>query len=162
MKKGRFRGRKENNQGFSLVELIIVMVIMAVLVGVVGTQVIPYIQKAQKAKDIQVVSSYCTDAMAAYTSCAPELDASTVYTITATKGGLGWTVGAKDASGVFCVVLKDAFLEMNDLETTAPKFVSKEGQKIQTITIVCKNEKPNVSLTVTGPEEPDAFAAEAK
>ena len=54
--------KKINNKGFSLVELIIVIAIMAILVGIVGTQVLPYIDKAQKAKDIQIVSGYCTDA----------------------------------------------------------------------------------------------------
>lgn len=153
---------KKDNKGFSLVELIIVMVVMAVLVGIVGMQVIPYIQKAQKAKDIQKVSGYCTDAMTAYMSCAHEFDVSTIYTITATKGVFGWSVDVKDDSGASCAALKNAFLEMNSLDTDAPKFVSKEGQKIQTIIIVCQNGKPNVSLTVTGPEEPDAFMAEAK
>ena len=65
-----------NNQGFSLVELVIVIAIMAVLVGIVGTQVIPYIDKARKAKDIQIVNGYCTDATTAFVSCTNQLDVS--------------------------------------------------------------------------------------
>ena len=58
--------KKINNKGFSLVELIIVIAIMAILVGIVGTQVLPYIDKAKEAKDIQIVSGYCTDATTAF------------------------------------------------------------------------------------------------
>ncbi|MCI7107909.1 MAG: type II secretion system GspH family protein [Agathobacter sp.] len=61
---------KKNNKGFSLVELIIVIAIMAILVGVVGTQVIPYINKSKESKDFQIVSSYGTAAMTAYSSNA--------------------------------------------------------------------------------------------
>lgn len=152
----------ENNLGFSLVELIIVIVIMVILIGIIGTQVIPYIQKAQKARDIQQVSAYCTDAMTAYASCASKLDETTFYTISVTKNGSAWSVNAKDSSGAACTVLKDEFLDLTSIETNAPRFDSKEGQKIHTITIVCQNGKPSVSLTVSGPKDPAAFAAEAK
>ena len=48
---------KKDNNGFSLVELIIVIAIMAILVGIVGTQVIPYINKSREAKDGHIDSS---------------------------------------------------------------------------------------------------------
>ena len=79
------KNEKKDNKGFSLVELIIVIAIMAILVGIVGTQVIPYIDKSRHAKDVQVLSGLCTDAMTAYSSNAANLDASTTYTITITK-----------------------------------------------------------------------------
>ena len=43
MSKGWKKRLQTDNEGFSLVELIIVIAIMAVLVGTVGTQVIPYL-----------------------------------------------------------------------------------------------------------------------
>lgn len=153
---------KKDNRGFSLVELIIVIVIMAILVGIVGTQVLPYVQRAQQAKDIQKVSAYCTDAMTAYMSCADKLDETEVYTITAVKGDSGWTVEAEDSSGIKNTILKDEFLEMNHLDTNAPSFLSKEAKKINEITIVCRHAQPSVCLTVVGPENPDAFATDAK
>ena len=36
---------KEDNRGFSLIELVIVMVIMAILVGIAGVYIFPYIRK---------------------------------------------------------------------------------------------------------------------
>ena len=64
---------KKDNNGFSLVELIIVIAIMAILVGIVGTQVIPYINKSKLAKDREIVSSYSTAAVSAYSMVAAEV-----------------------------------------------------------------------------------------
>ena len=100
--------KKINNKGFSLVEMIIVIAIMAILVGIVGTQVLPYIDKAQKAKDIQIVSGYCTDATTAFVGCTDQLDSTKIYTITATKSASGWTVDAKDNTGTNSTVLRNA------------------------------------------------------
>lgn len=61
---------KKDNNGFSLVELIIVIAIMAILVGIVGTQVIPYINKSKLSKDQQVLNSISTAAVTAYSENA--------------------------------------------------------------------------------------------
>ena len=47
--------KKTNNQGFSLVELIIVIAIMAVLVGVLAPQFIKYVEKTRVQKDASAV-----------------------------------------------------------------------------------------------------------
>lgn len=67
------KNEKKDNKGFSLVELIIVIAIMAILVGIVGTQVLPYINKSKQAKDVQVLNSYSTAAVSAYSMLAGEL-----------------------------------------------------------------------------------------
>lgn len=65
--------KEEGNKGFSLVELIIVIAIMAILVGIVGTQVIPYINKSKESKDQQIVNSFSTAAVTAYSENAEDV-----------------------------------------------------------------------------------------
>lgn len=69
----KLANRKKDNKGFSLVELIIVIAIMAILVGIVGTQVLPYLNKSKEAKDVQILNSYSTAAVSAYSMLAGEL-----------------------------------------------------------------------------------------
>ena len=99
------KNEKKDNKGFSLVELIIVIAIMAILVGIVGTQVLPYIEKSRKAKDIQKLSALCTDAATAYSSTGAELKDSS-YTITigssvSTAAGSSDTTGATKLTAAF-------------------------------------------------------------
>lgn len=143
----KLANRKKDNKGFSLVELIIVIAIMAILVGVVGTQVIPYIEKSRKAKDIQVLSGLCTDAMTAYSSNASTLDASKTYKITIDKtNALAVTGGGTNDNKV----LLDAFKELNNVDkTTDLKLESKAGKDISKIEISCQNTGDMVTVTVT-------------
>lgn len=58
---------RQNNKGFSLVELIIVMAILAILVGAIAPQVISYVEQARERKDLQMVDtvfSACQTAIA--------------------------------------------------------------------------------------------------
>lgn len=154
--------KKINNKGFSLVELIIVIAIMAILVGIVGTQVLPYIDKAKEAKDIQIVNGYCTDAMTAFVSCTDQLDVSKRYTIIMEKVSTGWTIEVKDSDGTDSTLLKNAFIELNGLDTDYPKFESKEGKKINKIKIECRHGSFATKLTVEGPTDASAFTVETK
>lgn len=49
-----------SNEGFSLVELIIVIAIMAILIGVVALAVIPYLEKSRESKDLQALDTICS------------------------------------------------------------------------------------------------------
>lgn len=154
----KLKAKNKDNKGFSLVELIIVIAIMAILVGIVGTQVVPYIEKSRKAKDIQQVSGFCTDAMTAYSSNASKLDATETYTITIGASN----VTATDSTGASSADLLSSFTELNSVTKIGDvKFESKSGKAITTITIVCKNGKPMISLTVAGPSDAADFKVES-
>lgn len=143
--------RKMNNKGFSLVELIIVIAIMAILVGIVGTQVVPYIEKSRKSKDVQILSGYCTDAMSAFSSESANLDPTATYTITIAPPttGTAWTVNVTPAAASGASDLKRAFCELNKLDTVAPTFGSQAGKNITGITITCSSTtSPMIKLEV--------------
>lgn len=52
--------KKLDNNGFSLVELIIVIAIMAILTAVIGSQVIPYMEKSRVSKDKSTLDTVWT------------------------------------------------------------------------------------------------------
>lgn len=58
MKRERKKGL--GNQGFSLVELIIVIAIMAILIGVMSPQLMKYIEKSRYASDVQTIDAIYT------------------------------------------------------------------------------------------------------
>lgn len=137
------KNEKKDNKGFSLVELIIVIAIMAILVGIVGTQVIPYIDKSRHAKDVQVLSGLCTDAMTAYSSNAANLDASTTYTITITKTDSDISV----STGTGSDKLKASFTELNGVKNTKDlKLESNAGKKVDKVVITCTNGNPMIKV----------------
>lgn len=128
--------KKLNNKGFSLVELIIVIAIMAILIGVVGAQLIPYLETSRQAKDQQILSSYNTSAMTAYSRAAAQIDAAADYTITITTAGA--SVSATGGVTAGCTEIKKMF---DELEPNAGKFSdyeSKAGKAITNVTILIK------------------------
>ncbi|RGZ00162.1 prepilin-type N-terminal cleavage/methylation domain-containing protein [Clostridium sp. AM58-1XD] len=49
--------KKENNKGFSLIELIIAVAILVVLSGLLAPQLIKYVERSREAKDMQALDS---------------------------------------------------------------------------------------------------------
>lgn len=119
------KNEKKDNKGFSLVELIIVIAIMAILVGVVGTQVIPYINKSKESKDFQIVSSFGTAAMTAYSSNADKISTASTISFDVYAAGL-----SGDAA-----TLQAAIQDLTYSTFPSTKFKSTKGKTIKDITI---------------------------
>lgn len=133
------KNEKKDNKGFSLVELIIVIAIMAILVGVVGTQVLPYLNKSKLEKDRQIVSSYSTAAVSAYSMVADKLSATGDITFNVYSASTG------DASLIAEEIKK---LTYTDFPST--KFKSKEGTGASDVEIKIDTAKHTVTATVNG------------
>lgn len=140
---------KKDNNGFSLVELIIVIAIMAILVGIVGTQVIPYINKSREAKDGQIVSSYSTAAVTAYSSKAAKL------AVTSGDPTLSFKVYDSSLSGD-AKILADEIITLTYANASAMngKFKSSEGKTIDDIKVYLDvNTKVVTAQAVAGSKD---------
>lgn len=135
------KNEKKDNNGFSLVELIIVIAIMAILVGIVGTQVLPYINKSKEAKDLQIINSYSTAAVSAYSMLAGEIAETTtalevnVYTDKSAAGAATLTDKNKLADKIIDLTGYASKSDLWDATSKTGKMTSKEGQKITGIKI---------------------------
>lgn len=49
----------DSNQGFSLIELVIVIAIMAILTGIIAIAVVPYLEKSREVKDLRQLDNIC-------------------------------------------------------------------------------------------------------
>ena len=148
------RNEKKDNKGFSLVELIIVIAIMAILVGVVGTQVIPYINKSKEAKDLQIVNSYSTAAVSAYSMLASELTTTTgtlkVEVYKANGGGAADSDQDKLAKKIKELTGYNAVTDLYNATTKSGKMTSTEGQKVSGITININLDTHSVETSADG------------
>lgn len=141
-----WRKLHRDDRGFSLVELIIVIAIMAVLVGTVGTQVIPYLNNAKKARDIQILSAYATAGVVAYSEkveSVPNVDNMKVVIVP----------GGASTGDVFtcsdCQVVADemkVLIAKDYLSDTSKPFKSKTYQDIDKIEVEFDFENARVHV----------------
>ena len=148
------KNEKKDNKGFSLVELIIVIAIMAILVGVVGTQVLPYLNKSKLEKDRQVISSYSTAAVSAYSMMAGDISALPttaidVYTSTAAE---------TTDEGKIVKKIKELTGSTNPVSTLK----SKEAKDATDIKITYDSSNNKVTVTLDGVTEDNAKALQVE
>ena len=113
------------NEGFSLVELIIVIAIMAVLVGVLAPQYIKYVEKSRVSADAQQVEEF-TGAMTVLASDVDvTLDSTKTYTVTS------------DTTGKITISndLKTIFDSLGSVDTAKNYSYKSTSYKAQAITI---------------------------
>lgn len=82
-----------SNEGFSLVELIIVIAIMAILVGVVALAVIPNLEKSRESKDLATLDSLVSGVSTAIAN-DPSISGSGSLNISAVTSGASGLEGA--------------------------------------------------------------------
>lgn len=159
----KMRQKKLGNKGFTLVELIIVIAIMAVLLGIVGTQVVPYLNRAREAKDLQIINSYCTAAVSAYS-----MHAETFGSITPDTGSTTVTVKASEIGGTLTDTPADSakharYLFLSTMQelvgnytigesggTLRDAMVSKAGSTITEVNIIIDVDNGTVTATAVG------------
>ena len=91
---------KKNNNGFSLVELIIVIAIMAVLVGVLAPQFIKYVEQSRRSRDISTAQEIREAVLADIADNQVRTDMQTLITQTATSVSSLVTAEANRAGSV--------------------------------------------------------------
>lgn len=87
---------KNDNKGFSLIELIVVIAIMAILVGALAPQLIKYIDKSKAAADIQTAGTVYSVIQTALAD--PDITTNKPTTATTYTLPTGWTGAAQDPS----------------------------------------------------------------
>lgn len=125
-----------SNEGFSLVELIIVIAIMAILVGVVALAVIPNLERSRESKDLATLDSACS-ALAAAVANAGSGASSGSFDLK--------TITGPDSSDL---VKDEMYNQLGDCSNM--KMVSAAGKKATEITCSYDASKNEVKVEATG------------
>lgn len=136
---------QRDDRGFSLMELIVVIAIMAVLIGTVGAQVIPYLNRAKRAKDLQILSAYATASMTAYSEKAEAVPPSETTLVIEVKAGASGDVYTCSTAQVIADGTKE-LISMDYLSDAGGGFSSKEFQAGNRIVITFDFEEKTLSV----------------
>lgn len=111
--KAKLQAKKQDNKGFSLVELIIVIAIMAILVGIIASQVIPYMEKSRESKDLTTLDTCLTSFQTTLADKEVKVSQTDTWAVDGIAGldakGAGCTQGVKDLVGMDDTKLKGKF-----------------------------------------------------
>ena len=144
---------KENNKGFSLVELIVVIAIMVVLIAVLGSTILGYVDKSKYSKDITALDSINT-AMKTFVAEPKSIyTPGTVYTLDDLVNGTttddeGQTV-KRDNQEVIKTILGEVFTEAGNFKNASKSF---EGITLSSVQ-VCISSTGAVSIFVEADDE---------
>ncbi len=141
-----------SNEGFSLVELIIVIAIMAILVGVVALAVIPYLEKSRESKDLQAIDTIAS----ALATAVADAKATGSGTVTISADGSTINTAGTDASKVATSMkgtLGDSTLTLNSSGGAGQEITCYyDTTKNVTVAYVKESTQPD---GVTGPTAAD-------
>lgn len=116
---------KENNSGFSLVELIVVIAIMVVLIAVLGSTILGYVDKSKYSKDITALDSINT-AMKTFVAEPKSIyDPNTVYTLNTLANGtvtVDNATVARDNQEVIKTILGEVFDGNGNFKNSSKSF----------------------------------------
>ena len=142
--------KKLNNNGFSLVELIIVVAIMAVLVGVLAPQYLQYVEKSRYQTDITMVDEVKNAievAIATDETLYAQATSSTGVVVNFSDTGAtvasGWSTLDTEISKV--VTLTDCKLTSKTCKTTAPTIEIGSNAKVTMTYPKAANETDKVT-----------------
>ena len=101
-----FNRKKEDNKGFTLVELVIVVAILAILVGILAPQYTKYVEKSRKSADVSNLENLVT-AFKTAASDGEDTIAAGSYAIEVTSTGSKVGKVTKADAGPYTVEKKD-------------------------------------------------------
>ena len=149
MKKEDVQGKKLNNKGFSIVEILIVIAIMAILAGALAPQLMKYVEKSRKAADIQAaqtialaVNTALVDEVAYNASVAKDVKLSDCYPGTSDfhkiiKDIIGGTTHpipkSKNYDDFLISVLADGSFSIYAIKSSSPASVDTEDRLYPTV-----------------------------
>ena len=144
----KFLNKKKNdNKGFSLVELIIVVAILAILVGLLAPQYIKYVEKSRKSADASNLSEM-VNALQVY---AGDSDADDLpydeYTITISKDG-STVAGTNDANSAAAKkAIESATTDFENIQLKSKKWKDDDTYSVITAVVTISETGSTVKYT---------------
>lgn len=142
----KLQERKNNNKGFSLVELIIVIAIMAVLVAILAPAFMRYVEESRQKADISATDSIIQSVKAAYTNSEFSVSGTETVTIKISKSD---KLKATHSNGAEQTNLDNA-LKASDVDSASFK-----SAKWGTVTLTFKESNGVLGVEISESGESD-------